>query len=167
MNEETLEELVPAVRRYAASMAYRACGDRDEFESAAMWGLALGNKTFDRTRGVPYSAYCWKKVRWSVLENMRKSGSIFPLNKTVGKGQYEVADLIADARDDIGEWEGIEQAKHMLETLNPRYRRIMADRFVRGFTGAEVGAAEGCSESRISIIAADASRRMRSALRAA
>lgn len=166
MNEETLEELVPAVRRHAARLAFRLRADHDDIESAAMWGLALGNATFDPTRGVPYRAWCMTKVKWALLQHKRAyaeanpNGRPMSLNLVRANGRERI-ELIEDPRDDIREWEGIQHADYMLSTVSPRHRAIIVDRFVRELNCVEIASKVGCTENRISQICTHTGRRMR------
>lgn len=160
MEAQTLEELVPVMRKYAWRRAGRY--DRDEFESAAMWGLAVANKSFDPAAGVPFNRWCWMKVAWAIDELVRSHARrnavalVYPVEATF-------LHYVEDPRDSLGEWGGIEQAKEMLSVLPPRRRAIVANKVLGGLTNDEIAREQGCTESRISTIVNQSLRKIRHA----
>jgi len=75
-----------------------------------------------------------------------------------------LGDLVADESNDYDRVERLHTLIPVLDELSPRERRILALRFVRGWTQAEIGEALGVSQMQVSRLLRDLLQRLRAEL---
>lgn len=134
----------------------------DDFEGAALAGLADAARLYDPAAGVPFEKYAPRRIFGAVLDFARALKPKGYRRAAEWPGSVPIAATDADDRADrfhppdgagpVGwEEESIDAVEGLIRTLPPRPREMARRYFAGGQTMAEIAARMGCSESNVSL----------------
>ncbi len=173
-HETRIHDALPLVEALSRLFARRYRAERDELVSVGHEAVVHAARSYDARRGVAFSAYAWLRIRFAMLEHVRREairrrleaerGTAVPLDAaSPHEPDMVLAETIAgDAPDMV---ERAVEARHALQLVAalPEREREALTRAVRGEGDAEIAAALGVSPNRAWQLHQRAAQRVRTA----
>jgi RNA polymerase sigma factor (sigma-70 family) len=169
-NETRIEHALPAVQKLARIFARRSAVDRDDLVSVGNEAVVRAHLSFDPDRGSDFGAHAWTRVRYAMLEHVRREairrrrererGLIVELDADQAPAVLGVAETVTTDREGV---ERMFEARDLLRRVArlPGRERDVLVRKLRGEEHAEIAQALGISSSRAWQLRAQAVYRLR------
>ncbi|MGN1200884.1 MAG: sigma-70 family RNA polymerase sigma factor [Candidatus Caccovivens sp.] len=114
---------------------YKREDSKDNLVQVGMIGLWNATKSFEKSRGIKFSTYAVKGIRWYVLNAIKKRTKLnkevpfsrlikeTPLEENSNDNEYIVDYIQQDTYDQDSDWESI-RCEHYLQYLSPKEREL-------------------------------------------
>ncbi len=174
-----IERYVPLARAIARGMRVAAdtLMDADDVRSAASFGLIDAVDRFDPSRGVPFEAYAARRIRGSVIDEVRRVGDRSRTEDAASAVRTVSLDALIDEDwHGVGAGEGDDldapferedlrgRVERALRDLPPRQREVLVRYYAEALTLREAGRRMGVSEARACQLHGRAIQNLRRAL---
>lgn len=134
-----------------------------DLESEALYSLSIAAGDYDETRGVKFSTYAAKEIRWAMLtmiDNAKRNRDRFRTN--IVKARMEG---IVDPRPDSSRIENTEEAAAYLRRLSNRQMEACYLVYIAGHSQTRAAYLMNCTQSYVSMLLQAAFAAMRASNR--
>ena len=144
LRERLVVNYSPLVRYVAYRVAGRAAGpvEQEEVMSWGLYGLLGAVETYDPTRRAKFETYAISKIRWSILDEMRKAD---PLPRTARLRAQEIERTRSRLAQSLGRTPTEPEVARAMDVTYAQHRAFLA-RVARSQVGS-LEARLGCEEA--------------------
>lgn len=120
----TVERHLPLVRPIAAHYAAQTSETRDDLEQVGVLGLIRAAELYDRSQGVPFSAFARQHIRGAILHYLRDTAPLVRQPRRLQERRLQLARVQAQLEASLGRRPGSDELRRCMGLSEPQWQRL-------------------------------------------
>lgn len=120
----TVERHLPLVRPIAAHYAAHTHETRDDLEQVGVMGLIRAAELYDRTQGVPFSAFARQHIRGAILHYLRDTAPMIRQPRRLQERRLQLSRIQIQLEARLGRRPRTEELRRCMGLSEPQWQRL-------------------------------------------